>query len=71
MLVQEYHTSIYGASDSIVSVPGDKNFIKAGYDMLYSMWHMEGFEDHKQFCVGNFSYPSSVMSNIAQFVKSR
>jgi hypothetical protein len=65
----DYDTSMYAALSSIVSVPHDQNFINAGYKMLSTMWHMEGFEEHKQFFINRLSYGSSAGSEIAQLVK--
>ncbi|WP_214303289.1 MULTISPECIES: hypothetical protein [unclassified Wolbachia] len=42
-----YSTSMFGALDSLVSVPDD-SFIKSGSDMLTSMWNRPGFEAHRQ-----------------------
>jgi hypothetical protein len=60
---------MYATLSSIVSVPHDQNFINAGYKMLSTMWHMEGFEEHKQFFINRLSYGSSAGSEIAQLVK--
>jgi hypothetical protein len=64
-----YDTSMYAALSSIVSIPHDQNFINAGYKMLSTMWHMEGFEEHKQFFMNRLSY-SAAGSEIAQLVKA-
>ncbi|MFU7501458.1 MAG: hypothetical protein ACJBCI_07430 [Candidatus Tisiphia sp.] len=64
----DYGTSMYAALSSIVSVPHDQNFINAGYKMLSTMWHMEGFEEHKKFFINTLSY-SAAGSEIAQLAK--
>ncbi len=44
---EAYSTSMFGALDSLVSVPDD-SFIKFGSNMLSSMWNRPGFEAHRQ-----------------------
>lgn len=44
---EAYSTSMFGALDSVLSVPDD-SFIKSGSDMLTSMWNRPGFEAHRQ-----------------------
>lgn len=65
----EYGTFMYWALDKINSVPDDQNFISAGYDMLSTMWHMQGFEEHRQFFMNRLSYGASAGREIAQLVK--
>lgn len=66
----DYYIAMYATLDSIVSVPNDQNFINIGYKMLDTMWHMDGFEEHKQFFVQKLSYGASAGSEIAQLVKA-
>lgn len=65
----DYATSMYAALSSIVSVPHDQNFINAGYKMLATMWHMEGFEEHKQFFINILSSGYPEADKIGQLVK--
>ncbi len=44
---EAYSTSMFGALDSVLSVPDD-SFIKSGSDMLTSMWNRPGFEAYRQ-----------------------
>lgn len=64
----DYGTSMYAALSSILSVPHDQNFINAGYKMLSTMWHIKGFEEHKQLFINRLSY-SAAGSEIAQLAK--
>lgn len=49
----DYSTSIYWGLHNILSVPNDQNFISAGYKMLSTVLHMQGFEEYKQFFINN------------------
>lgn len=65
-----YGTSMYTALSSIISVPHDQNFINAGYKMLSTMWHMEGFAEHKQFFISNrLSYGDPEADKIGKLVQ--
>lgn len=66
----DYYIAMYATLDSIVSLPNDQNFINIGYKTLDTMWHMDGFEEHKQFFVKKLSCGASAGSEIAQLVKA-
>ncbi|WP_264377141.1 hypothetical protein [Wolbachia endosymbiont (group B) of Ochlodes sylvanus] len=64
-----YSTSMFGALDSLVSVPDD-SFIKSGSDMLTSMWNSPGFESHKQHYLNKLSEQlSSTRDLVASLIK--
>jgi hypothetical protein len=67
---EKYDNLMYAALASTVSVPNDQNFINAGYKMLSTIWHADGFEEHKQFFMNRLSYGASAGSEIAQLVKA-
>lgn len=66
----DYGTSMYAALSSILSVPHDQNFMNAGYKMLSTMWHMEGFEEHKQFFMNRLGYGDPAADNIGHLIKT-
>ncbi|WP_419198878.1 hypothetical protein ACJZL3_02150 [Wolbachia endosymbiont of Rhagoletis cingulata] len=65
---EAYSTSMFGALDSLVSVPGD-SFIKSGSDMLTSMWNRPGFEAHRQHYLHNLSIRLSSRDLIVHLIK--
>ncbi|BFD47612.1 MAG: hypothetical protein DMENIID0003_06860 [Wolbachia endosymbiont of Sergentomyia squamirostris] len=66
---EDYGTSIFSALRSIVSAPDD-NFVKSGSDMLTSMWHISGFETHRQHYLHELSSQLSPTSDlVASLIK--
>ncbi|WP_265017581.1 hypothetical protein [Wolbachia endosymbiont (group A) of Epistrophe grossularia] len=65
---QGYSTSMFGALDSLVSVPDD-SFIKSGSDILTSMWDRSGFETHKQHFLDKLSIGYASRNRIACLIK--
>ncbi|WP_264337515.1 MULTISPECIES: hypothetical protein [unclassified Wolbachia] len=63
-----YSTSMFGALDSLVSVPDD-SFIKSGSDMLTSMWNRSGFETHKQHFLDKLGIGYASRNRIACLIK--
>ncbi|MDD9335439.1 MAG: hypothetical protein PV347_05375 [Rickettsiaceae bacterium] len=64
-----YSTSMFGALDSLVSVPDD-SFIKSGSDMLTSIWNRSGFETHKQHFLDKLSIGYASRNRIACLIKN-
>ncbi|KAF5277223.1 hypothetical protein FQR65_LT03929 [Abscondita terminalis] len=65
---EDYSTSMFGALDSLVSVPDD-SFIKPGSDMLTSMWNRCGFETHKQHFLDKLGIGYASRNRIACLIK--
>ena len=65
---EAYSTSMFGALDSVLSVPDD-SFIKSGSDMLTSMWNRPGFETHKQHFLDELSIGYASRNRIACLIK--
>lgn len=63
-----YSTSMFGALDSLVSVPDD-SFIKFGSEMLTSMWNRPGFETHKQHFLDKLGIGYASRNRIACLIK--
>ncbi|WP_353282163.1 hypothetical protein [Wolbachia endosymbiont (group A) of Aleiodes leptofemur] len=63
-----YSTSMFGALDSILSVPDD-NFVKSGSDMLASMWNHPSFEAHRQHFLDKLSIGYSSKNRIVCLIK--
>ncbi len=63
-----YSTSMFGALDSLVSVPDD-SFIKSGSDMLSSMWNHPGFEAHRQHFLDELSIGYASRNRIVCLIK--
>ncbi|WP_341813299.1 hypothetical protein [Wolbachia endosymbiont (group B) of Germaria angustata] len=66
--LEGYSTSMFGALDSLVSVPDD-SFIKSGSDMLTSMWNRSGFETHKQHFLDKLGIGYASRNRIACLIK--
>lgn len=63
-----YSTSMFGALDSIVSMP-DNSFVQSGSDMLASMWNSSGFEAHRQHYLHNLGIRLSSRDLIVRLIK--
>lgn len=63
-----YSTSMFGALDSILSVPDD-NFVKSGSDMLTSMWNHPSFEAHRKHFLNKLSIGYASKNRIVSLIK--
>ncbi|HJD64691.1 MAG TPA: hypothetical protein LFW10_00740 [Rickettsia endosymbiont of Diachasma alloeum] len=66
----DYSTSIYWVLYNILSVPNDVQCIGCGYQMLSTMWNMDGFEEHKQFFMHRLGYGDPASDKIGHLVKA-
>ncbi|WP_353284015.1 hypothetical protein [Wolbachia endosymbiont (group A) of Lypha dubia] len=67
---EAYSTSMFGALDSVFSVPDD-SFIKSGSDMLTSMWNRPDFDAHRQHYLNKLSEQlSSTRDLVASLIKA-